>query len=192
MPGGRRFLEIAKQRNFDTPITRRTITAPVGVEIATTAGGIVAPTYVSSGFAFTNGQEFASYAARFSEYRVRQMTCHFIACHPAQVPTATVGADHGVIYLGQIEDQVTAATGSLVLAYYGREVRPTYQSFRKTVTWDRNPNAKLWNPVGAAIPAGNTFGIEYGTQPFATNPLIASTTYFVQVTEFEVEFRGEQ
>jgi hypothetical protein len=160
--------------------------------LATTAGGVITAAYQSSGFVFTNAQEFGSFSARYSQYRVKWIKLSFFACHPAQVPTAGVTADHGIILVSTNEENIIAASGPLVMAGRNRRLEPTYKSFTYTATWAGNPDAKLWNPTTAQIPTANSFAIQYGTPLFATNPLVASTTYYAVTTEWCVQFRGEQ
>jgi hypothetical protein len=147
---------------------------------------------VSSGFVFTNGTEFASYAARYSEYRIKRMRMHFIATHPTNVPTATDTADHGAIFVGQSEQGPVVGSGQQVMSLFKRQVHPTSQSFIFHSDWSQNPNAKLWNAVGAIVVAANNFSIQWGTPAFANNAVVASTDYYSCFLEWDVEFRGQQ
>jgi hypothetical protein len=182
---------ISTRRSSATDIDERVLTGPYGV-ISSTAGGIIAPTAVSSGFVFTNGTEFASYAARYSEYRIRAMRMYFMACHPTNVPTATTTADHGAIFVGQSEQGPVVGSGQQVMSLFRRRVISTSKSFIAHADWSRNPNAQLWNAVGAIVVAANNFSIQWGTPAFANNAIVASTDYYSCFLEWDVQFRGQQ
>jgi len=182
--------QVSGRRTVATDTEIRVCTGALGV-ITTTAAGIIAPTAVASGAVFGSSTEFASYAARFDQYRVKKLKIYFIACHPEQVPTATDTADHGALFVGQSEMGAVVGTGQQVMSLYKRQVRPTYASFSFTGTWDRNPNCKLWSQTNA-VPAGtNQFSVQWGTPAFANNAVVASTDYFSLFAEWTVEFRGE-
>lgn len=181
---------ISTRRSAAPDIDERICTGPYGV-ITSTAGGVIAPTAVSSGFVFTNGTEFASYAARYSEYRIKAMRMHFMACHPAQVPTATITGDHGAIFVGQSEQGPVVGSGQQVMSLFRRKVHSTSKSFVAYADWSRNENAKLWNAVAAIVPAANNFSIQWGTPTFANNAIVASTDYFSCFLEWDVQFRGQ-
>jgi hypothetical protein len=60
-----------------------------------------------------------------------------------------------------------------------------------TSTWLRNPNAKLWAPTSAAVPAANSYGVAFAS---ATNAgiLTALADYYTITVLFDVELRGSQ
>jgi len=182
----------SSSHNSKSNTFERVLTNPNYGLITTSAAGLVTPVYISSGFVFSSpAQEWATLSARYQQYRVKWVRVHFIATHPATVPTATVGGDHGMLLVGENEENVAATSGSFVMANHGRMVVPTYRSFIKKVTWANNSDAKLWNSTAAAIPVANSFGVQYGMPTFAANAVIASTTYYSIAVEWCVEFRSE-
>jgi hypothetical protein len=155
--------------------------------LATGAGTVIAVTSVSS----TNCQvipaaEWASFAARYQQYRVRAMRITGKATQPVQSATLS----HSVLYRGDTIGSSTPATLAQVLSDENVKTVTTCRDFRDIVTWKRNPNAKLWNPTSAAIPVQNTF--EWVCASASTPALTTATTYYALVVEWEVEFKGSQ
>jgi len=130
--------------------------------------------------------EWASFAARYQQYRVRAIRVRGKAINPVQ--NATVS--HSVLFRG---DYIGAsAPGSAVQVLSDENVSEccTCRDFSDVVTWTRNPNAKLWNPTNAAIPVANQFAWVAASP--STPALSTATVYYALVVEWEVEFRGSQ
>jgi len=130
--------------------------------------------------------EWASFAARYQQYRVRAIRVHGKAVNPVQTATLT----HSVLFRG---DYIGAsAPGSAVQVLSDEMVKEccTCKDFLDIVTWSKNPNARLWNPTSAVIPVANTFS--WVSASPATPALTTATTYYALVVEWEVEFRGSQ
>jgi hypothetical protein len=157
---------------------------PNGV-LATGAGTVIPVTSVSSNTVGT-ASEWASFAARYQEYRVRAIRVIGKAIQPVQ--TATIF--HGVLYRGDYINASTPATLAQVLSDENVKENATNKDFRDIVTWKGNPNAKLWNPTSAAIPTANQYS--WVAASASTPALTTATTYFALVQEWEVEFRGSQ
>jgi hypothetical protein len=92
--------------------------------------------------------------------------------------------------MGDYIGSAAPASAAQVLSDENMKVVATNRDFVKTITWKRNPNARLWNPTSAAIPAANQFAWVCAS-PGAV-PLTTATTYFAYVVEWEVEFKGSQ
>jgi hypothetical protein len=157
---------------------------PNGV-LATGAGTVIPVTTVPSGQVST-ATEWASFAARYQQYRVRAIRVTGKATQPVQ--TATIL--HGAFYRGDFIGASVPATLAQVLSDENVKVSATDSSFRDVVTWNRNPNARLWNPTTAAIPAVNEFS--WCCASASSPALTTATTYYAIVQEWEVEFRGSQ
>jgi len=156
-----------------------------GNVLATGAGTAIAVTPVSSG-TVTGSTEWASFAARYQQYRVRALRVRGKAVNP--VETATIV--HSVLYRGDFIGSSTPGTAAQVLSDENAKEVCTCRDFEDTVTWARNPNARLWNPTTAAVPTANLFNWVCASP--STPALTTATTYYATVFEWEVEFRGSQ
>jgi len=158
-----------------------------GETLATGAGTSIAVTSFSSGVVQAlPATEWASFAARYQQYRVRALRVRGKAINPIQDGTHT----HGVLVRGDFIGTSAPATAAQVLSDEMSKENCTCKDFQDIVTWQRNPNARLWNPTGAVIPSANTFS--WVCASIATPALTTATTYYAVVLEWEVEFRGSQ
>jgi len=130
--------------------------------------------------------EWASFAARYQQYRVRAIRVRGKAVNPVQSATIT----HSVVYRGDYIGSSAPATAAQVLSDENVKEVCSCKDFSDIVTWARNPNAKLWNPTSAAVPAANTFA--WVAASASTPALTTATVYYAIVVEWEVEFRGSQ
>jgi hypothetical protein len=155
--------------------------------LATGAGTALPVSAVfSSGVQSNPATEWASFAARYQQYRVRAIRVRGKAVNPVQ--SATVS--HGVVYRGDYIGASGPASPAQVLSDENSKEVATCKDFEDVVTWARNPNAKLWNTTLAVIPTANVFAWVAAS---ATTPVLTTaTTYYALVVEWEVEFRGSQ
>jgi hypothetical protein len=130
--------------------------------------------------------EWASFAARYQQYRVRALRVRGKAINPVQ--SATVS--HSVLFRGDYIGVSAPSSAAQVLSDENVKEVATCKDFSDVVTWVRNPNARLWNPTSAAIPAANSFSWVCASAPAPV--LTTATTYYALVLEWEVEFRGSQ
>jgi len=168
----------------DQIVKRMTLPAQ---SLATGAGTAVPVTAYSSGLVQSSpATEWASFAARYQQYRVRAIRVTGKATQPVQTATVT----HSVLYRGDYIGVSVPTTAAQVLSDENVRTCATDKDFRDVVTWKRNPNAKLWAPTSAPIPPANQFAWVCAS---ATTPaLTTATTYYATVVEWEVEFRGSQ
>jgi len=176
----------------DGDIIVKRMTLP-GIIVSSTAGQVIAvntatdTTLVQSAPA----SEWASFAARYQQYRVRSVTMIMEPVFPGSGTPVGVAADgHGALYVSDFIGGSVPGSAAQVLSDEGAVCSGTSKRIVYTVDWARNPNAKLWNPTSAVIPTANSFGIAYASD--TTTVLVASTNYFVRTTLWEVEFRGSQ
>jgi hypothetical protein len=185
---GRRTVAIVPFSPIGDQIVKR-MTLPLQ-NITTSAGGIVTVNFISStSVQSAPASEWASFSARYQQYRVRGMKFILDPCFPVNTGlTAVTG--HSQLYFADFIG--TAAAGSAA-AVISDERMISFTSSKRiafSADWARNPNAKLWNPTSAAIPGANTFSIVYCSSTTAT--MAVSQIYLVGVIEFIVEFRGSQ
>jgi hypothetical protein len=158
-----------------------------GTILATGAGTTIPVTSLSSGAVQSlPATEWASFAARYQQYRVRAIRVRGKAVNPVQTNLTF----HSVLYRGDYIGTSTPSSATQVLSDENAKENSTSQDFSDVVTWSRNPNAKLWNPTSSTIPGANLFSWVCASP--TTPPLTTGLTYYAVVYEWEVEFRGSQ
>jgi len=176
-------------RDGDT-ITKK-LTFPLG-EIDTTAGGIIAlnTSVTSAAVQSEPATEWASFAARYQQFRVKSTRLIMEPAFPASgSPTAAI-ASHKALYVSDYIGTAAPGSAAQVLSDERAIVTSTARRVNFTTTWARNPNARLWNPTFAALPAANSMGIAFASDVTGNGP--ASTVMYTTVVEWIVEFRGSQ
>lgn len=155
--------------------------------LATNAGTAIPITSVTSGSVQSDpAAEWASFAARYQQYRVRAIRVTGKAVNPVQSATIV----HSALYRGDYIGSSVPGSAAQVLSDEGVKTNGTDRDFTHVVTWKRNPNARLWNSTSAVIPTANQFAWVAASPP--APPLTTATTYYALVIEWEVEFRGSQ
>jgi hypothetical protein len=181
------------QKGPDIMITRRICTFAGGI-IASTAGSLIALNTCSSDTVRTIGSpEFTSYSARFQQFRVRRVCNRYLPVWPSgcNVFGATANLNHGVIYSGTFYGGSSPGTGQALLSSTSGRAHQSDTTITVQANWDMNPSAKLWSPVGSAIPTSNVIGVAICGPLGASSTLVPSTDYFTVVNEWDVEFSGE-
>jgi len=165
---------------------RKRFTLQGGI-LNTGAGVVIAVTSINaSQVQSAPAAEWASFAARYQQYRVRSLRVFAKATNPVELAALT----HSVIFVSDHIGSAAPTTSAQVLSDESVKIIATHRDFEYVVTWSRNPNAKLWNPTSAALPGANDFSISFATP--ATPPLTTATTYYSVTYEWDVEFRGSQ
>jgi hypothetical protein len=139
--------------------------------------------------------EWSSFSARYQQYRVRAIRVTGKAINPVQSYDFAAGSQvlalsHGILYRGDYINISVPSNSSQVLSDEMVKFNSTAKDFADTVTWKKNPNAKLWNPTSASIPAANQYSWVCASP--ANPALTTATTYYALVLEWEVELRGSQ
>jgi hypothetical protein len=183
-PSNKRKGAFQIEKAGDQIVKRMTISG----DALSTGAGVVIPVQPvpSSLVQSAPASEWASFAARYQQYRVRAIRIRGKSTQPVQTAAIT----HSVLYRGDFIGASVPGTAAQVLSDENVKEVATCKDFSDIVTWSKNPNAKLWNPTSAVIPTANTFAWVCASP--ATPPLTTATTYFALTVEFEVEFRGSQ
>jgi hypothetical protein len=176
----------------DGDIVVKKMTLPGGA-VATTAGGqfTVGSLITAAQVQSSPASEWASFAARYQQFRVRSVRLNMEPVFPGSGTPTAPGAGHGALYASDFIGASAPTTGAQVLSDEGARKFSTSKAVNFLATWARNPNAKLWNPTSAALPVANSYGIAIASDPNAA-VLIASTNYYSATYEWEVELRGAQ
>lgn len=161
--------------------------------ISTTAGAIIAvTTTVTSGLVQSNpATEWASFAARYQQYRVRKVRVRMMPVFPGSGNVAAGSTCAGQLYVSDYIGSSAPTSAAQVLSDEGSRVFSTSKVVNYVTTWARNPNAKLWNPTSAVVPTANEYGVAWASSTVAT-AMAASQLYFSYDVEWTVEFRGSQ
>jgi hypothetical protein len=155
--------------------------------LVTGAGTVIPVTSITSSEVQSSpASEWASFAARYQQYRVRAIRIRGKATQPVQTATVT----HGILYRGDYIGSSVPGTAAQVLSDENVKEVATCRDFSDVVTWSGIPDAKLWNPTTAAIPAANQFA--WVCASAVVPALLTGTTYYAVSVEWEVEFRGSQ
>lgn len=173
-------------KNSAGDVIRKRLTF-TGSVLATGAGTSIPVTFVSSSSVQSlPALEWASFSARYQQYRVRAIRVTGLALNPVQATTLT----HGSLYRGDFLGLSMPGSQAEVFADENVRTVSTHTSFQDVVNWNRNPNAKLWNPTSAGTPTANTFSwvVASSTVPALTT----GTSYYSVLYEWDVEFRGAQ
>jgi hypothetical protein len=129
--------------------------------------------------------EWASYAARYDQYRVRKMTLYF---KPTLVSTVPATNLLSVMYFSDFISTSIPTSAAQIIADSHFQQFSTGKEFQFTTTWDRNPNAKLWSPTSAAIPALSRYGVAFCSHT-NVNLMPINTIIYCYLMEFEVELK---
>ncbi len=154
---------------------------------ASTATGNFDVAFIGSGRVQTQpATEFTALATRYQEYRVRAVRVHGFALYPVNTDII----EHTTISRSsQLGNNIPASFAQNV-ASESCKVCPTYACWTSTLTWNVNPNAKLWTNTTASIPSENQYALAIcGNQGFPVNE---SLIYYTLYVEWDVEFRGSQ
>jgi hypothetical protein len=146
-------------------------------------------TYIASYMAQSiPATEWSSFAARYQEYRVKEIV---VTVYPyynvsQQGVTGAVPLDIYVLFDFLAGNTPSSITGAI--ADERAVVQSSGQpSFSYTTTWDKNPNAKLWTTTSSPVPTSSTFGI--GIYPITTTGTAGAYALLVQ---WLVELRSSQ
>jgi hypothetical protein len=128
--------------------------------------------------------EWASYAARYQQYRVKSVRIVWTPVY--NVSTSTIF--DSPIYFADAIGTSAPTTVAQVLADERAVIKEIMKRFEFIATSARNPNMSLWNPTNAALPVANNVSI-YGAMD---NNVGATQRLCSYNTEWLVEFRGSQ
>jgi hypothetical protein len=155
--------------------------------VDTSGAGIVGiNAYLSGACQSLPATEWASFAARYQQYRVKALT--ITGCMTSTLGVVLVMAD----YLGAS----TPSSATQIVSDERCIIRSPgsingSNLFVYETDWTRNPNAKLWNPTSAVVPTANEYGIALAGHP--QQPATGTNTPVAIITAaWLVEFRGSQ
>lgn len=166
-----------------------------GGPVATTAGSLIVVDATTTAAAVQSlpATEWASFAARYQQFRVKQVRLRLTPVYPVSGPPTAAGlVGHSQLFISDFIGASVPATAVQVLSDERSVTVPTFRDTTFVTTWLKNPNAKLWNPTAAALPVANSFGVSFASNPNSGTVMAALTSYYVRDIEWVVEFRGSQ
>jgi hypothetical protein len=168
----------------DTLVRRFTIGSQV---VSTNGFGIVPVTtnFQSDQCSQFPSSEWASYAARFGQYRVLKFSMHLRPTMPVNSGVIATNLLSSMYFSDFMSTTIPTTAVGIVSDRSFREFS-TGRAIVYQTTWARNPNAKLWTPTSTAIPATSRYGIAYCSHP-NVNLLPVNQILFTLYLEFEVE-----
>jgi hypothetical protein len=157
-------------------------------QLSTSAGGVIPVVSYTAALVQSNpAAEWASFAARYQQFRVKGISITLMPYYTEYY--YTVGTFCPNLAIGDYLGTAVPATLQQVLSDENTVLRNGNHVFTHAITWARNPNAKLWNPTSAALPAANNYAICLASlNAIGQNSL----AMFSIVIEWDVEFRGAQ
>lgn len=157
---------------------------PLAGFTATAGGAIAVTSFPASAVQALPATEWASFAARYQQFRVRSVTLKFVPANNVSI----AGVGDGRVFVSDYIGTAVPTTAAQVLADEHCRIKTAMKPWQFTTTWKRNPNAKLWNPTSAALPVANNYSIVIASPvDFAAAQPIGFITY-----HWVVEFRGSQ
>jgi len=133
---------------------------------------------------------WSSYAARFQQYRVRAIRITGKALLPVNANNGSVIVLHDALYRADYSSGAVPVSPAQVLADEKSRISTTCKDFVDVVTWEQNPNAKLWTLTANPIPTAQEFAWTcMNSQALVLSP---SLNYYLLTFEFDVQFRGAQ
>lgn len=166
------------------------MTLPGVLLSANSSGNVPLTTYSASLVESSPATEWASFAARYQQYRVRAFRLILEPAYPAANEFSIGTNVHTALYVSDYIGTAAPASVAGVLADERSRVFCTNQRVDFRMTWARNPNARLWNPTTAALPGANAVGIALASA--ATGVLGNANPMYTATLEWDVEFRGAQ
>jgi len=96
------------------------------------------------------------------------------------------------MYLADFIGTSAPASAAQVLADERAVQTSTAKDWSFTTSWDKNPNARLWDPTTAVVPAANSYSVALATNlSLAFTAALQANLYSLAIV-FDVEFRGSQ
>jgi len=150
-----------------------------------------AAAYSANSSAVSASFEFSNYALLYQEYRVRSIRTRVVFRMRDNIQDPSAVPYPGAIVTGGYTNGTGGATQAAIFASSGGKVTPEWVVSENIVTWENNPNAKLWTPTSGTIATANQYGVQFLSSGLAPS-FYASVTVADTFTEFDVEFRTRQ
>jgi len=178
----------AKEATFTERVTLPTT-------LSTSAGGFIPATQITSD-GCRGATEWASFAARYTQFRVKSMRIRLI---PIVDATTAVTAGGGAVTphptglcFAQYAEGLGYGNYAGVYAGAGAKLfNGSERIIEYAFDWRGNPDAKLFSATNAAIPTSQIFGVQFQDSGVAPASAV-STVYYRLYTDWEVEFKFSQ
>jgi hypothetical protein len=158
-----------------------------GISLQTNSSGNIPVSVVSSATVQSlPATEWVSFANRYQFYRIRALRVQAVPLYPVN----TTAIPHGILARGCVMNAYYPAQYENIVALESSKASGTFEHFTDVLTWDSNPNARLWNStINAPIPANQFAWVASSNNAIAQ---AISTVYYILFVQWDVEFRGSQ
>jgi len=175
------------QDSVEKPVLYRRKCTLVTTDVAATGAPFV---YAASSVLVQSATDWADLAASFQAFRVRAMKVRVVPVQRDNMNSAASVWYPGTLISGSYPAGTSAATAAALFAEDGSKLHPEWTVASHTVTWETNPDAKLWTNCGVGLPTLSQFGCQFRgasqVAPLAYNGLVTHDIF----VEFDVEFLG--
>jgi len=161
--------------------------------LATNGSGFI-PITSYDGNNITGCNDWSSFSSRYAQFRVRAVALEmFPTVTVAQCATSTYSVTPfpTFVTIAVVREGVNYANLAALLSGEEVETFGGGRIIRKSVNWDAVPDAKLWVPTNAVVPAANRYGFNLSGNDAAPAASL-STTYYHVIVKFVVEFATPQ
>jgi len=169
------------------PVFYRRKCTTVTTDVAATGAPFV---FAQSSVGVQSATDWADLAASFQSFRVRAMKVTVVPVQRDNMNSAALIWYPGTLISGSYPAGTSASTPAALFAEDGSKVHPEWSVASHTVTWETNPDAKLWTNCGTALPTISQFGCQFRgasqIAPLAYNGLVTHDVFI----EYDVEFMG--
>jgi hypothetical protein len=183
------FVKMSKQLAYQGDLVTKRLTHN---DAFSTNNAVLGVQLISSGSVQSDpATEWASFAARYQQYRVKALSVTFYIYNGQGNPVQPyVVSDYIGSSVPGTATQIISDERCVVRASAGQQGSTM---FVFETDWSRNPNAKLWNPTSAVVPTANVYGVAFASHPqaLASSGSVAALQ-IITTTAWLVEFRGSQ
>jgi hypothetical protein len=176
-----------RQDAVEKPVLYRRKCTYITTDTAATGAPFV---YAASSVLVQSATDWADLAASFQAFRVRAMKVTVIPVQRDNTNSAALIWYPGTLISGSYPAGTSASTAAALWAEDGSRLHPEWSVASHTVTWETNPDAKLWTNCGTGLPSLSQFGCQFRgasqIAPLAYNNLVTHDVFI----EFDVEFLG--
>jgi len=170
-----------------SPVFYRRKCTTVTTDTAATGAPFV---FAISSVGVQSATDWADLAASFQSFRVRAVKCTVVPVQRDNMNSAALIWYPGTLISGSYPAGTSASTPAALFAEDGSKLHPEWTVAVHVVTWETNPDAKLWTNCGTALPTLSQFGLQFRgasqIAPLAYNGLVTHDVFI----EYDVEFMG--
>jgi len=156
--------------------------------LSTNGSGLVVVTTLLNSLVTSLGAQWVDYSARWQQYRIEEMKITFSPRFPVNTGMA-LNLGHASIFCSDFLGTNLPTTVLHIKADENSRKYGSWYEWEYVVDMKRKPNALLWSPTTAAIPAANAYGIAIASSDLV-NQLPVSIGIGQYFLSWKVHFMG--